>query len=69
MNLPTFTEFSENLDFEKLEYDMERLSPPELKKPSSLFSEEQYAFICQTIVTMNLAMLQQYHQWLAEQFA
>lgn len=67
MKLPPFSNFSENVNFEKLGYDIERMSPPSLKKPSSLFTQEQYSFICQTMATMNLAILQQYHQWLSEQ--
>ena len=67
MKLPPFSKFSETVDFDKMGYDIEQLSPPALRKPSSLFTQEQYTFMCQTMATMNLAMLQQYHQWLSEQ--
>ena len=69
MDFPAFSEFSKTVDLEKLGYDIERLSPPALKNPSSLFTQKQYTFMSQTIATMNLAILQQYHQWLAEQLS
>lgn len=67
MNLPSFDKFKESIDFDKLDYDIERHSTPLLKQSSSLFTQEQYTFICQTMAALNLAMLQQYHQWLSEQ--
>lgn len=67
MKLPPFSEFSKSVDFEKMGYDMQRFSPQALRNSSSLFTQDQYTFMCQTMATMNQAMLQQYHQWLAEQ--
>lgn len=67
MKLPPFSEFAKSFDFEKMGYDIQRFSPPALKDSSSLFTQEQYTFVCETMVTMNLAMLQQYHSWLSKQ--
>ena len=67
MKLPPFSEFAKSFDFEKMGYDMQHVSPPALKNSSSLFTQKQYDFMCQTMAAMNFAMLQQYHQWLAEQ--
>ncbi len=69
MKLPPFSEFAKSFNFEKMGYDIQCFSPPALKNSSSLFTQEQYTFMCETMMTMNLAMLQQYHQWLAEQLA
>lgn len=67
MKLPPFSDFTNSLDMDKISYDLEAFSPMELKQASSLFTQEQYSFIAKTIVTMNFAFLQQYHQWLIEQ--
>ena len=69
MKLPPFSDFANSLDMDKISYDLEAFSPTELKQASSLFTQEQYSFIAKTIVTMNLAFLQQYHQWLIEQLS
>lgn len=67
MKLPPFSEFAKSFNLEKMRYDMQYVSSPDLKDSSSLFTQKQYNFMCQTMATMNFAMLQQYHQWLAEQ--
>lgn len=67
MTLPPFSEFAQSIDFEKFGYDIERLAPKDLLQSSNLFTQEQYDFMCKTMVTMNLAIFQQYHQWLTEQ--
>lgn len=67
MKLPPFVEFAKSFDFEKFGYDIENLAPQELKQSSPLFTQEQYAFMCRTMVTISLVIFQQYHQWLSEQ--
>ena len=67
MKLPPFSDFQENVNFDELGYDIEQFAPNSLKNPNPLFTQEQYLFLCQTMATMNIAMLQQYHSWLAEQ--
>lgn len=69
MQLPPFSEFTKSLDFEKLDYDLNSFASSNLKKPSDLFSEEQYSFLTQTMSAMLLSMLQQYHQWLTQKIA
>lgn len=67
MKIPSFDEFKKNIDFEKFSYDLTAMATQELKKPSDLFSADQYRFLTSTVATMSLALIQQYHQWLSEQ--
>lgn len=67
MKIPPFADFVQSFDFEKLNYDLDAMSEKELKKPTDLFTTEQYRFLTSTVAAMSLALLQQYHQWLAEQ--
>lgn len=67
MLLPPFSAFIEQFDLTKFSYDLKEFAPQDLKKQSSLFSQEQYQFLCETASAMSIALLQQYHQWLAEQ--
>lgn len=69
MEIPPFSDFVRSVDFNKLSYDLESIAPAELKESSSLFTEAQYSFISNTVAAMSLSLLQQYHQWLAEQIA
>lgn len=67
MKIPPFADFKQRIDFEKLGYDLAAMATKELKEPSNLFNAEQYRFLTSTVATMSLALLQQYHQRLAEQ--
>lgn len=67
MYLPPFLEFVNSVDLSKLSYDLESIASIDLKKSSNLFTQEQYQFLTETMAAMSLSLLQQYHQWLAEQ--
>ena len=66
MKLPAFANFIQSIDFEKFSYDLAEMASKELKEPSNLFTADQYRFLTNTVATMSLALLQQYHQWIAE---
>lgn len=51
---------------DKYVYDLAACAAPELKELSQDFTQAQYTLICQTVAAHSLALLQQYHQWLAE---
>lgn len=67
LKIPPFSEFVQSVDMSKLNYDINRFATEDLRHSSCLFTEEQYAFLTSTAVTMQLALLAQYHQWLSEQ--
>lgn len=66
-NLPSFEEFSSQINMDKFSYDLERMAPDALRHSSDLFTEEQYCFMTQSIMAVQFALLQQYHEWLSEQ--
>lgn len=66
MKLPAFQCFLDEFNCTKFDYDLARLASPDLKKPSDLFTEEQYSFIIKTILSLLRAFLAQYHEWLEE---
>ena len=64
--LKAFSDFQENLNFDKLAYDMAKAASDALKQPSDLFTRDQYAFLAETVAVMSLSLLRQYHEWLNE---
>ncbi len=66
MNLPSFEEYRKQFNFDKLSYDLQRYAPEMLKQSSDLFSQDQWDFLMASLVSVNLALLQNYHEWLAE---
>lgn len=67
MKIPPFVAFKQSLDIDKFTYDLTAMASQELKGPSEFFTADQYRVLTNTVATMSLALLQQYHQWLAEQ--
>lgn len=64
--MKSFSDFQKNVDFDKLAYDMAKTASDTLKQPSELFTQEQYAFLAETVAVMSLSLLRQYHEWLNE---
>lgn len=69
MMLPPFSKFIEEFDHDKFAYDLKQIASSDLSQSNNLFSQQQYDFLCKTSSTMAIALLQQYHQWLAEQLS
>lgn len=67
MKLPSFNEFLISIDPDKIDYDLSMYSSAQLKENYNPFTQEQYALIVKTNLTMMKALLAQYHQWLNEQ--
>lgn len=67
MKMPSFDEFLDSLDMQKVMYDIKAKLSPTYKDPS--FTEDQNLFIFEMITAISAALLQQYHQWLAEQLS
>lgn len=64
--MKSFSDFQKNVDFDKLAYDVAKTASDTLKQPSELFTQEQYAFLTETVAVMSLSLLRQYHEWLNE---
>ena len=64
--MKSFSDFQKNVDFDKLAYDVAKTASDTLKQPSELFTQEQYAFLAETVAVMSLSLLRQYHEWLNE---
>lgn len=67
MNLPPFSDFIQNIDMNKFSYDLAMNATEALKRPSDVFTQEQYLFFCETVSSMIITYLAQYHQWISEQ--
>lgn len=67
MKLPSFNDFVQSVNMSEVSYDINKFASEDLKHSSDLFTQEQYTFLTNTMVTMQLALLAQYHQWLSEQ--
>jgi len=65
--LPPFSDFIKQLDFNTFSYDLNSFASKRLKEPSDSFTQEQYDFMTATCSALSLALLQAYHQWIAEQ--
>lgn len=64
--MESFSHFEQNINWNKFVYDLERIAPEDLKRSSSLFTQEQYDFLTKTMAVMSLSLLRQYHEWLSE---
>lgn len=69
MKIPIFADFLSSINLNSLNYDIDKFAPSVLQNPTDTFTKEQYEFLCKTNVTMMLALLQQYHEWLAKEIA
>lgn len=69
MKIPPFSEFIKSVNMSEISYDMNRFATDDLRQSSDLFTQEQYTFLTNTMVTMQVALLAQYHQWLSEQIS
>ena len=67
MNIPAFSEFLSSVNLNTLNYDIDKIAPISLKNPTDIFTKEQYKFLCSTDITIVLALLQQYHDWLVKE--
>lgn len=69
MKLPAFSEFLENLDPDKLDYDLGLYMSKSLKQGPNPLSSEEYALVIRTSMTIVKLYLSAYHQWLNEQLS
>ncbi len=67
MSIPNFSKFLKSINIASLNYDVKHTAIPVLKETSELFTDKQYSFICQSIATMSISLLHQYHDWLAKE--
>jgi len=66
MELPSFKDFLNSVDFNKVEYDFSSNCPAYLKENHNPFSKEEYRFIVDSEILMSKILLNQYHDWLSE---
>jgi hypothetical protein len=66
MKLPSFNDFLNSVDFDKIEYDFSLNSPQYLKENHNPFSKEEYRLIVDSEILMSKILLNQYHDWLSE---
>lgn len=66
MKLPPFEDFKKQINFDTLAYDVQRFSCGAFNSPSDLFTQEQFSFLTLACASMSSALLQSYHEWLAE---
>lgn len=66
-NFPSFGEFRNQINMDKFSYDLDRMASDALHHSTDLFTEEQYLFMTKSIMAVQFALLQQYHEWLSEQ--
>lgn len=67
LNLPPFSDFMKDIDLNKFSYDLAMNATATLKSSSNVLTQEQYSFLCETISSMMITYLAQYHQWLSAQ--
>lgn len=67
MTIPSFADFLSSLNLNSINYDIDKFSTTDLKSPTNAFTVEQYKMLCSTDITIALALLQQYHEWLEKQ--
>lgn len=65
--LPSFADFLSQINMDSFSYDINRFSTEDIKQPTDMFTNEQYAFLMKSYSAMSLALLQSYHSWLTEQ--
>nr|DAJ03961.1 MAG TPA: hypothetical protein [Caudoviricetes sp.] len=65
--LPSFADFLSQINIDSFSYDINRFSTEDIKQPTDMFTNEQYAFLMKSYSAMSLALLQSYHSWLTEQ--
>lgn len=65
--LPSFADFLSKINIDSFSYDINRFSAEDIKQPTDMFTNEQYAFLMKSYSAMSLALLQSYHSWLTEQ--
>ena len=58
-NVPTFSEFLSQFNFDSFNFDVDKFATNDLKDSSKAFTEEQLKLIFKANMTMFLALLQQ----------
>lgn len=66
MKLPPFAEFTAELDNDKLRYDIYARTDLTPEEVNEAFNSSAWSVMCRLIAGSTSALLQQYHQWLAE---
>lgn len=69
MMLPSFQEFLNTFDIEKLDYDMRRFTDAKAMADTTALAQKQYNLVVNTNLGLTYAILAQYHQWLIEQLS
>lgn len=67
MNLPSFTEFIQSVDPDKLDFDLGVYMSPELKHGPAALNDDEPALVVRTSIAITKTHLAAYHQWLSEQ--
>ncbi len=65
--VPSFQDFVNSFSQEKLDYDLRRFGGEKLNELKNPFAVEQYRFLMKSAVAISLALMTQYHEWLAEE--
>lgn len=67
MNLPSFTEFIQSVDPDKLDFDLGLYMSPELKHGPTALNDDELTLVIRTSIAITKTYLAAYHQWLSEQ--
>lgn len=67
MEIPSFSEFSKQFDFDKFSYDLSQSGRISALDGSDIFTHEQFETIVSIFATISISIFTQYHNWLREE--
>lgn len=66
MKIPSFAEFKKSANMDAMAYDFEQMIRGIAEKSGEVFTNEQLAIVTHCCLAASCALLQSYHEWLAE---